>query len=251
MIGAANKGTLFLDEVGFTDIEVQRALLTFLDNKKYNRYGETRDLTADVRLIFGTNQDLRDRMREGLFDPAFYERIAGMIVNIPALSERRKDIEALASRFVERLNEDRSETVTIENAALELLATFRWPGNIRQLRSYVQNLYHACLRSGSDHRITCQMIEQDKPRDTAYLPDDPISALELLIRKTMIGWNDRDGRFVTDFLEPIVAKVYLDDLRFARTDASKRIGLDGTRGKDSTLEQRYLRYAKLREIHER
>ncbi len=123
-VKSAEGGTLFLDEIGYADKKVQQSLLTFLSTGTYNRYNDHVDISANVRLIFGTNQDLSAQLEEGLFLNDFYERIAQIVFEIPALRNRPDDIPLFVAKILEEINGNEKE-VGIEKEAIELLKQYR------------------------------------------------------------------------------------------------------------------------------
>ncbi len=90
-------------------------------------------------------------------------------------------------------------------------------------------------------------MKHTPPRDELYRQADPMEALESLFRNLIANWNPESGKLIRDYIEPIIAKVYLQDLKLNKTDAMKVLGIDGTRGDKSTIDERYKRYSKLKE----
>lgn len=142
---AANKGVLFLDEVGELTIPMQIKLLRVLENRTIQRVGSTKSIELDIHLVTATNKDLKKAMQEGAFREDFYERINGLNMNLLPLRERKADIIPLINRFLgmkticpsgsDFFNKTAEEV--FESNALNKLLHYAWPRNIRQLRNVV------------------------------------------------------------------------------------------------------------------
>ncbi len=151
LIELADKGTLFLDEIGELDGKLQAKLLRVLDHVPYYRVGGTRKVSADVRIIAATNQNLEQMIRAGRFRHDLFHRLSGMEVRVPPLRERPEDIDALADQHLKRTYPG---TILTEDARVRL-RQYRWPGNIRELR-------HVLSRSAlliDDGRITAARLQ--------------------------------------------------------------------------------------------
>jgi DNA-binding NtrC family response regulator len=145
----AHRGTIFLDEVGDVDLQIQPKLLKVLEEKRFRRVGDVRDRQVDVRLIFATHQDLGQFVREKKFRDDLYFRISTIPLAFPPLRERVEDIPTLAHYLLKKLSADlgRGEIILDENS-IRGLQTYSWPGNVRELRNVIER---AVLLS--DHRI--------------------------------------------------------------------------------------------------
>ncbi|AGC50301.1 sigma-54 dependent transcriptional regulator [Lawsonia intracellularis] len=138
----ANKGTLFLDEVGELTPELQVKLLRVLQERKFERVGGTEELDIDIRIVTATNQNLQSMVQNGTFREDLYYRLNVVHIPLPPLRERREDIPLLVAHFIEKIaseNDIKSKNFTDE--ALNYLTGYEWPGNIRQL----QNVIERCL----------------------------------------------------------------------------------------------------------
>jgi len=137
-VEAADKGTLFLDEVAELALPVQSKLLQFLQDKTFFPLGGTRALVADVRVIAATNAHLLERVKLGTFREDLYYRLCVIEIAMPALDDRRIDISLLAEAFLrEAISRLALPPLTLSKAALRALEVADWPGNIRQLRNVV------------------------------------------------------------------------------------------------------------------
>lgn len=135
----ANRGTLFLDEIGEMPLELQVKLLRALQEKEIERIGGKSVIKTDVRIIAATNRDLEKLMEEGKFRSDLYYRLNIFPIQLPPLRERREDIPKLASHFIIRYSKKSGKNInTLSNSALQLLRTYDWPGNIRELEHLIE-----------------------------------------------------------------------------------------------------------------
>jgi DNA-binding NtrC family response regulator len=138
---AANKGTIFLDEIGDMSLSAQAKVLRALQENTISRVGSDKDIKVDVRVIAATNKDLNKEIAEGKFREDLYHRLAVILIRVPTLNERRGDIPLLIQYFTEKIAMEQG-TVQKEfsNKAIALLKGCDWTGNIRELRNVVERL---------------------------------------------------------------------------------------------------------------
>ena len=137
----ASGGTLFLDEIGDMPLELQTRLLRVLSDGTFFRVGGHQELTADVRVIAATNQDLGKRVTEGRFREDLFHRLNVIGITLPSLRERREDIPALAEAFLHTAAiELEVEPKRLDSNALQLLCEAPWPGNVRELENLCRRL---------------------------------------------------------------------------------------------------------------
>lgn len=138
---AANKGTIFLDEIGDMSLPAQAKVLRALQENKISRVGTDKDIKVDVRVLAATNKDLKKEISEGSFREDLYHRLAVILIKVPALNERRDDIPILIDHFSKKVADEQGTAIKDFSAgALELLKSSDWPGNIRELRNVVERL---------------------------------------------------------------------------------------------------------------
>jgi DNA-binding NtrC family response regulator len=139
LLEVANRGTVFLDEIGDVHPEVQPELLQVLEDGHFRRVGGDRDLPVDVRLVVATRHDLGQMARENRFCTDLYFRINTIPLHLPPLRERRQDIPVLAAALVEELADDFGRrAVGLTPRALRVLQAYDWPGNLRELRNILE-----------------------------------------------------------------------------------------------------------------
>ncbi len=139
LIEQAEKGTIFLDELGEMSPLMQVKLLRVLQERRYRRVGGHEELAADIRIIAATNRDLAKMVADGTFREDLYYRVNVIPVALPALRERRDDIPLLARHFVQRFARDmRRPGAELSAEALDALMRHAWPGNIRELENVLE-----------------------------------------------------------------------------------------------------------------
>jgi two-component system, NtrC family, response regulator HydG len=137
----ANKGTIFLDEIGDTSLSFQVKLLRVLQEKEITPIGASSSKRVDVRIIAATNRDLDDEVKRGNFREDLLYRLKVVHVAVPPLKDRREDIPALATHFITEANELFGREVEgLEPAAMQQLMNYDWPGNIRQLKNVIEQM---------------------------------------------------------------------------------------------------------------
>src|SRR5882672_6072326 len=135
----ADKGTLFLDEVGDIPPGLQPKLLRVLQEQQFERLGSTRTHKVDVRLVAATNRNLLDMVKRNEFRSDLYYRLNVFPIPLPALRERREDIPALVTHFVEILGRRMGKHIEhIPPETMSALTSYEWPGNIRELQNFIE-----------------------------------------------------------------------------------------------------------------
>ena len=135
----ANKGTLFLDEVGDIPLELQAKLLRVLQEQEFERLGSNRTHKVDVRLIAATHRDLAAMVKQGTFREDLYYRLKVFPINVPALRQRTEDIPTLVSHFTARYARRMNKRIDeIPSETMEALVRYRWPGNVRELQNFIE-----------------------------------------------------------------------------------------------------------------
>ncbi len=135
----AHGGTLLLDEIAEMKPELQAKLLRVLEDGRMRRLGGSAEVAVDVRVLASTNRDLETAIREGRFREDLYYRLNVFTIELPSLAERRDDIPMLVEHFLKLIEPPAGKTVAgVEAEALELIKSYRWPGNVRQLRNVIE-----------------------------------------------------------------------------------------------------------------
>ncbi|MDG1041096.1 MAG: sigma-54 dependent transcriptional regulator, partial [Polaribacter sp.] len=138
---AANKGTIFLDEIGDMSLSAQAKVLRALQENKIQRVGSDKDIKVDVRIVAATNKNLKREIAEGRFREDLYHRLAVILINVPSLNDRREDIPLLVDFFTAKISKEQGTPVKrFSPSAIKLLQEYDWTGNIRELRNVVERL---------------------------------------------------------------------------------------------------------------
>ncbi|MBN1578242.1 MAG: sigma 54-interacting transcriptional regulator [Chitinispirillaceae bacterium] len=223
---AADGGTLFLDEVGELSPLIQVKLLRFLQEREFERVGENNTRKADVRIIAATNRDLRALVRRGGFREDLFYRLKVFPLHIPALRDRKEDIGALVTHFINRFNRETGKRITgLTHDAAVTLMDYCWPGNIRELENAIEHAF-----------VTCQ-------QEKIGLFDLPMEIRKVELRKGICQVGDeeeadtaapvRPGREIPRY--PVNRKLTDDQFRELlrecgdnRSEVARRLGVDRT-----------------------
>jgi len=178
----ADKGTLFLDEVGTMPMALQMKMLRVLQEREFERIGENRTIKVDVRIVAATNADLMKMVKEGTFREDLYYRLNVIAVHLTPLRERPDDIPPLVQNFIQkfsaRLPAPDSRLPTVSQDAMRRLMAHAWPGNVRQLENAIER---ALAMLGGRKQIEVgdlppdlQPVEQDPTTPSLDLPESGI-----------------------------------------------------------------------------
>ena len=169
----ANRGTLFLDEVGTMSPALQAKLLRVLQTREFERVGDSTTVKVDVRVVAATNSDLERMVRDGTFREDLYYRLNVIPVRMPALRERRADIPLLAQHFLTRLAKQATPPrgrVTLSQDAQQALMAYDWPGNVRQLENVIERTF--ALSPGRDQIVSADLPEELQRRQAMVQPEE-------------------------------------------------------------------------------
>jgi two-component system nitrogen regulation response regulator GlnG len=213
----AEGGTLFLDEIGDMDLGLQAKILRVLQERQFERVGGERPLSADVRVIAATNQDLETAVTQKSFREDLYYRLNVVGINLPPLRGRREDIPLLVSHFLRLFAEEQGgEPKTVSPEALELMLAYDWPGNVRELENTVKR---ACVLAA-----TSLVLPEHLPAALARSEESGTgssSALERMLHQA-IGAElqrlkaERDGQIYPHFLVALERPLLLHVLERTR-----------------------------------
>ncbi|MEX2559643.1 MAG: sigma-54 dependent transcriptional regulator [Pirellulales bacterium] len=154
---AAHTGTVFLDEINSTTPKLQVKLLRVLQEREFERVGDTQTIRVDTRVIAASNRDLVDEVEAQRFREDLYYRLNVVPIHLPPLRERREDIPELIGHFLNIYNEENDRYVVhIEARALAALQDYHWPGNVRELQNYIER---AVVMAPGDE-LTCDLLPE-------------------------------------------------------------------------------------------
>ncbi len=228
---AANGGTIFLDEINSTTLTLQVKLLRVLQEKEFERVGDTGTLHTDARVIAASNRDLMQEVRGGRFREDLYWRLNVVPVEIPPLRDRRDDIPALVSFFLDHYNEINDRYVAhMGKGTIEALQDYHWPGNVRELQNYIER---AVVMAETDELTVdllpfCVITEQ-RPESS----DASGTNIESLTREVVSrGIRDADARSdsahatVVDRVEKELISQVLEACGGVQTKAAAKLGIN-------------------------
>ena len=179
LFSAANGGTLFLDEVTEVPPSLQVKLLRVIQEREIRRVGDTKDVKVDVRLIAASNRDVAKAVQDGILREDLFYRLNVIPIHIPPLRERREDIPLLVAHFIKHRSAELGQSVrTVTPAALAILESYRWPGNIRELENVIERAL--VLGSGEVFDVDALPPDLRRPRDVLDIAVEiPESGLDL------------------------------------------------------------------------
>jgi DNA-binding NtrC family response regulator len=198
----ADKGTLFLDEVGTMPMALQMKMLRVLQEREFERLGDTRTIKVDVRIVAATNADLMKMVKEGTFREDLYYRLNVIAVHLAPLRERAEDIPLLVQRFIDKLSDRGPRSaeargakadISVSQEAMRRLMSYSWPGNVRQLENAIERAL-AMLGSRTQIEVSdlppdLQLAVEDSAKPSSLtLPEEglDLAALVAQIEKEMI-----------------------------------------------------------------
>src|SRR3984957_6962725 len=182
---AADRGTLFLDEVGDLPLELQPKLLRVLQEQQFERLGGREALQVDVRVIAATNQDLWGMVQERKFRADLYYRLNVFPIELPPLRERGDDIRLLIEHFVEKFSRRQGKSIEcIPDEVMEALKRHDWPGNIRELQNVIERAVIMTAGSELTHKATAHLTPNGESAPVRTLADAERAHITSTLRET-------------------------------------------------------------------
>ncbi|MCY3005660.1 MAG: sigma-54 dependent transcriptional regulator [Planctomycetota bacterium] len=232
---AAHTGTIFLDEINSTSMHLQVKLLRVLQQKQFERVGDTETVTVDTRLIAASNRNLAEEIRSERFREDLYWRLNVVPIELPPLRKRREDIPLLVSFFLKHYNEQNERYVVhIQREAMAAMQDYHWPGNVRELQNYVER---AVVMSDTDELtiellpgvITGSQPAHDFSVANAAIPPDFESLAKLLVaeglRLAPNDSNDLHSRVVDKVERELIVQV-LQTCSQIQTKTALKLGIN-------------------------
>ncbi|MBC8204886.1 sigma 54-interacting transcriptional regulator [bacterium] len=224
---SAAGGTLFLDEVNELSPRLQTALLRFIEKGEIQKIGASKMAFADVRVICATNQDLKAKVRNGVFRKDLYYRLNIFHLHTPPLRERRDDIPLFIHYFLRQIGQKFRPQIhyTIEETAVSALQNYNWPGNLRELYAILLRASAICENSAiMRHHI----IFDDEAADSGYADNEPERFSEIIRTIQNSGFNKENSEklagFLTRFYDcPITNSDYSGHFNVSSTTARNRL----------------------------
>jgi transcriptional regulator with PAS, ATPase and Fis domain len=240
---AAHGGTIFLDEINSISHKLQVKLLRVLQEREFERVGESRTIRVDTRVIAATNQLLEDAISDGHFRDDLYYRLNTVPVQLPPLRERREDIPHLAKFFLERYSEEnKRDAPALPTDALAILAEYDWPGNVRELENCIER---AVILSGGRDLTPELLMPQRRGERPLRTPkprgDDVASLIQHLVRAGIQATNPKDGSLYQKLVGGVERELIEQVLKLSnnvQVKAAERLGINR-----NTLHKKLSEYA--------
>jgi transcriptional regulator with GAF, ATPase, and Fis domain len=228
---AANGGSIFLDEINSTTLTLQVKLLRVLQEKEFERVGDTTTLQTDSRIIAASNRDLMNEVREERFREDLYWRLNVVPIEIPPLRKRREDIPALVSFFLDHYNEVNDRYVVhIQPAAGQALQDYHWPGNVRELQNYIERAVVMAEGDELTTELLPSILTGGERHVSAPLPAMDIDSLtrEVVLQGLSTAGEDAinlHGTIVDRVEKELISQV-LNSCGGVQTKAATRLGIN-------------------------
>lgn len=211
----ADKGTIFLDEIGNLAYDVQVSLLRLVQERKLRRVGGTVDKSIDVRILIASNEDLKKSVEEGHFREDLYHRFNEFSIIVPALRDRKSDIPKFAEHFLDLANDELGKDVSgFKDKVVEKFLEYPWPGNLREMRNVIRRAL--LLTDGDKIKLTSLPQEIVYAKIIDFDSESEESTQE----------GPADLKLAAAEAEAKVLKKVLVEVKYNRTKAAKKLGID-------------------------
>ncbi len=235
---AAHGGTIFLDEISSMSAKLQVKLLRVLQEREFERVGESRTIKVDARVVAATNQLLEDEIDAGRFREDLYYRLNVVPVHLPPLRERREDIPALARHFLARYSEEnRREAPDLPSGVLKVLMAHDWPGNVRELENCIERA--VVLSNGEP--LTPELLATPGPQRAGRARGGDVAALIQQLVRAGLQTAPDDGRLydrLVGGVERELIEQVMQQCDGVQVKAAQRLGINR-----NTLHKKVSEYA--------
>jgi DNA-binding NtrC family response regulator len=228
---AAHTGTLFLDEINSTSLHLQVKLLRALQEREFERVGDTQTIRVDTRVIAASNRDLMEEVAAGRFREDLYWRLNVVPIELPPLRMRQEDVPELVSHFLAAYSEaNHRYVVHIERQALEALVEYDWPGNVRELQNYIERAVVLAERDELTLDLLPEEVRTRRPRRGARFQGADAESLtyEVVQHGMSASGSEEDNlhsRIVNRVERELIAQVMLA-CNNVQTKAAARLGIN-------------------------
>ena len=229
---AAHGGTIFLDEINSTSSTLQVKLLRVLQEKAFERVGDTKTIQVDVRVIAASNCDLRTEVAEGRFREDLYWRLNVLPISLPPLRRREGDIELLVRHFLDFYNQSNHRHIKkIHTDALKALTEYQWPGNVRELQNYIER---AVVWSAGDQLLTSQLPavvtgNSTNAQEAVFRPTDEQSLISEFVYHRLSKSDQNAEDLHKQIVEPVEKELLIQIMQACnntQTKAASRLGIN-------------------------
>lgn len=202
----AHKGTIFLDEIGETSLDMQARLLRVLEEHEIMRVGDDKVIPVDIRVIAASNRDLKKMVEEGSFRSDFYYRLDVLSLRLPPLRECRENIRSLIAHFTDRYAREHGRSgIEYERESLDIFLSYDWPGNVRELKNVIERL----VVTNYSGIVTAQAA-----REALHIKGEP----------QPVPAAAQESRLLTDAETTLIRRV-LEECGGNKTEAARRLGI--------------------------
>lgn len=229
---AAHGGTIFLDEINSTSLTLQVKLLRVLQEREFERVGDTRTISVDVRVIAASNCDLSEQVAEGDFREDLFWRLNVLPIRLPTLRRRDKDVELLVRHFLEIYSQlNRKEINEIDPAAMAAMLEYQWPGNVRELQNYVERAVVLAETNQLEKSLlpTAVTGSTDAARSAVFRPTDDQSLIQEFvynrISKSEADAEDLHKQIVDPVEKELIIQV-MEGCNQTQTKAAQKLGIN-------------------------
>ncbi|MEX2308158.1 MAG: sigma-54 dependent transcriptional regulator [Pirellulales bacterium] len=227
---AAHTGTIFLDEINSTTPHLQVKLLRALQEREFERVGDTQTIRVDTRVIAASNRDLLAEVAASRFREDLYYRLNVVPIHLPPLRDRREDIPELVTHFLDLYNEQNDRYVAhIEPRALAALQEYQWPGNVRELQNYVERAVVMAPGDELNYNLLPSAVTTGRQPRTIGAPLDFVALTEELVHRGLTDAgsqaDDVHSRIVDHVEREVIAQV-LQECSGVQIKAAGRLGIN-------------------------
>jgi len=221
----ASGGTIFLDEVGDLPLHLQVKLLRVLQEKTFERVGESSTRTTDARIIAATNKDLRQAVHDAAFRDDLYYRLRVVPIEIPPLRERREDIEPLARHLLARVSRRHDRSVLLSPDAMRTMLRYNWPGNVRELENALE--YAVAVSRGQTMHLHDLPVEVTEAGPARVRPGETLPAdHQISLPSETVATGSAAGASLDSEYDRLRAA--LDTHQWRRAEAAAALGMSRT-----------------------
>ncbi len=220
LIEKVKHGTLFLDEIDRLPKESRDAILTFIDDKHFQRLGSDEITIADVRFIFGTNKNPDELQFEEKIETDFFDRINQATLTIPPLRERKEDFWIIYQSIVQEINKELGIDIFPSQNVVDSLSNLQWPDNVRGLVKFLRIKMNECKAEGFVF-LSDSFSKEELPHQEPTFTNKDFDALQKMLHKFILEFYRTDKTFIDKiedrnfldaFIKPILAKIYIEDM---------------------------------------
>lgn len=229
---AAHCGTIFLDEINSTSITLQVKLLRVLQEKQFERVGDTKTVNVDVRVVAASNRDLSNEIVEGRFREDLFWRLNVLPIQLPPLRRRPEDIPMLVEHFLKIYSEQNAKVITeVHPEAMEAMVNYRWPGNVRELQNYIER----SVVLADDKVLTLDLLPRpvrgDAPKTEAavFRAVDDESLIQEFVYNGVKKADDKSDDLHKRIVEPVekeLLRQVLESCNQTQTKAAAKLGIN-------------------------